>query len=901
MRRTKGFWPGIIIILGLILILASPASFSGASDSRVPASRLAPDLEALLDAWDRGDYLVALAGLEKIVAATDDQEILEPISLLTGSLFPISELLPDGRNPRFSPDGRYLLVDFGPNESPSFAVFSTGEKYQKIAELKGARAVFSPTEPIIAYLSWPEVGKIKEIQEELTRLTSAGSPDRAKIMALQSQLILFGSKESKVILHDLRTEKERILNTGSLLKNDLAFSSDGREIWLVAGAEEEAGANQIYTLKVDEDDGNQEPKPITSGPGFKVSPRSIPGGRYFLYLNSPVDPFSRPVSEGASAGQQPAGQPSPTSPPGFLRRQPREFSVVDRERGETRKFEGTGVEVSPAGEAVVFISRVANENLLKLVRLDGTWSEVTLKKTAESISSPSFSPDGSQVAFEMPVYGNSEIFLTESSGQNETRLTTEIQPDRLPRFLANDRVMAIKGEPRHSRAYLYDLKSGKVIRVFHNETIRTIAPEYEWAIHPEGKAVVIVADRDGDTMSPERGVYLVDLTSHITREELLKRIKSQYEAEAQLRRKAAEWINPLAAKIQNLIGSVSPRRLFAYQKALFAFDSKHVAQPGNLKAVEYIQKTLASFGYQPELQWVPNRPNKTANVVAVLKGAENPDLYYVLSSHFDSNARGPGADDNSSATAVLLETARVLAAHPLPSSLIFAAFTGEEAGFWGSREFARLARENKLQVLGAINNDMIGWTEDHRLDNTIRYANAGLRDLMHAASIGFSRMVTYDAHYIRSTDAVPLYEAFGNVVAGLGSYPVLGNPFYHTALDRLETVNQQLISEATKFMVAAVVMMVSSPSPVRDLKASVRPDRKIEITWSPNPEKGIEFYEVSWQADEASPEKKLKVKTNRAVITLEGRAKEPKILIKVRAVNRLGLPSWDATPLKLGT
>ena len=70
-------------------------------------------------------------------------------------------------------------------------------------------------------------------------------------------------------------------------------------------------------------------------------------------------------------------------------------------------------------------------------------------------------------------------------------------------------------------------------------------------------------------------------------------------------------------------------------------------------------------------------------------GTVDPSLFYILSSHFDSNASGPGADDNSSATAVLLETARLLAGHPLPASVIFAAFTGEESGFWGSREFVR--------------------------------------------------------------------------------------------------------------------------------------------------------------------------------------------------------------------
>ena len=66
-------------------------------------------------------------------------------------------------------------------------------------------------------------------------------------------------------------------------------------------------------------------------------------------------------------------------------------------------------------------------------------------------------------------------------------------------------------------------------------------------------------------------------------------------------------------------------------------------------------------------------------------------------------------------------TARLLAGRPLPESVIFAAFTGEESGLLGSREFVRQAAEKKIKMVGAINNDMIGWTNDHHLDNTIRF------------------------------------------------------------------------------------------------------------------------------------------------------------------------------------
>ena len=57
----------------------------------------------------------------------------------------------------------------------------------------------------------------------------------------------------------------------------------------------------------------------------------------------------------------------------------------------------------------------------------------------------------------------------------------------------------------------------------------------------------------------------------------------------------------------------------------------------------------------------------------------------------------------------MLEAARILAGTPLPTTIVFASFTGEEAGLLGSREFVRLAREGKWNVIGALNNDMIGW------------------------------------------------------------------------------------------------------------------------------------------------------------------------------------------------
>ncbi len=278
---------------------------------------------------------------------------------------------------------------------------------------------------------------------------------------------------------------------------------------------------------------------------------------------------------------------------------------------------------------------------------------------------------------------------------------------------------------------------------------------------------------------------------------------------------------PIAERVRRVVEQASVARIFGYEQALFDFDSKHISQPGNGLASAYLFDTYRSFGYEPAYQWFADRNalgGRTANVVATLKGTVNPELVYVVSSHYDSVVDGPGADDDSSGTAALLEVARILARHPQPATIVFASFTGEEAGLLGSREFVRLAVASRTRLAGALNNDMVGWANDHRLDNTIRYSNPGIRDVQHAAAIQFSQLVTYDALYYKNTDAHAYYEAYGDIVGGIGSYPVLGSPHYHEPHDTLDTINHQLVTEVAKTTAATLMLLASSPSPVRDLR-----------------------------------------------------------------------------------
>jgi hypothetical protein len=480
-----------------------------------------------------------------------------------------------------------------------------------------------------------------------------------------------------------------------------------------------------------------------------------------------------------------------------------------------------------------------------------------------------------------------ELYVAPSDGTGERRLTREIQHDLSPRFLGGQRLLGLIGEARHRRSYVYDPESGRRMRLFHNNTIRTIAPEYEWVPNRAGTKVLIVAERDGDTVSLERGVYITDLTTRVTREELRVRLQASLAAEEALRNKGKRLFAPIASAVNAVLSEASTSRVFGYERALFDFDSKHITRPGNKLASSYLFDTYKSFGYTPEFQWFPRAEaagGQTANVVATLKGTTNPELVYVVSSHYDSVAIGPGADDDTSGTAALLETARILAGHPQPATIVFASFTGEESGLLGSREFVRRAVADKVRIVGALNNDMVGWANDNRLDNTIRYSNAGIRDIQHGAAMQFTNLITYDALYYKNTDAHAYYEAYGDIVGGIGSYPLLGSPHYHQSHDTLDTINHQLVTEVAKTTAATLMLLASSPSRLTGLKVDNYQNGTATLSWTASPEQGVTGYLVSGGTD-ATP---VRVTKPTASIKVA-----PGTTVSVKAVNQRGLEGWD--------
>ena len=119
---------------------------------------------------------------------------------------------------------------------------------------------------------------------------------------------------------------------------------------------------------------------------------------------------------------------------------------------------------------------------------------------------------------------------------------------------------------------------------------------------------------------------------------------------------------------------------------------------------------------QPKTKRTP-RAVTESSVIATLQG-DAPGRIYVMASHFDDcdgscvdgDGAAPGADDNASAVAAVLEAARATAQTHFRGTIVFACFDGEELGLWGSAHFASELAARHAPVLAVLNNDIVGET-----------------------------------------------------------------------------------------------------------------------------------------------------------------------------------------------
>lgn len=243
----------------------------------------------------------------------------------------------------------------------------------------------------------------------------------------------------------------------------------------------------------------------------------------------------------------------------------------------------------------------------------------------------------------------------------------------------------------------------------------------------------------------------------------------------------------------------------------------------------YIEKEFAGFGLRVESDPFSYRGRSYRNIIARTQARRAPLV--ILGAHFDAVEGSPGADDNASGVAVLLEAARLLASMRLNFEMLFCAFNLEEHNMIGSSHLAKRLKADGAKITGMVSLEMLGYT-DHR-PGTQKYPTAlswlypdradfvgvignwrsGALLRSFAAALkkidglpvetlsvlgnGFFMPQT------RLSDHAPFWDA-GYPALLLTDTAFMRNPHYHSASDTIETLDLDFMAKVCQGVVNAV-------------------------------------------------------------------------------------------------
>src|SRR5690349_17588877 len=188
--------------------------------------------------------------------------------------------------------------------------------------------------------------------------------------------------------------------------------------------------------------------------------------------------------------------------------------------------------------------------------------------------------------------------------------------------------------------------------------------------------------------------------------------------------------------LRALIGQIDPGRIQATIETLVGFGTRHTQSSqtdpvrGIGAATAYVTQQMnaiaatsngnmtvqqQSYVQQP-VPGAITAPTTITNVIATLQGTASPERFYVITGHLDSRCSdvtdftsdAPGADDDGSGVAVVLELARLFATHQFPGTLVLATVAGEEQGLFGSAHMAAQMAAAGNDVQGMFSNDIVG-------------------------------------------------------------------------------------------------------------------------------------------------------------------------------------------------
>ncbi|MCF8366563.1 MAG: M28 family peptidase [Bacteroidales bacterium] len=293
--------------------------------------------------------------------------------------------------------------------------------------------------------------------------------------------------------------------------------------------------------------------------------------------------------------------------------------------------------------------------------------------------------------------------------------------------------------------------------------------------------------------------------------------------------------------IVDLLDEVSATNIIATVQHLQDYGTRNAYQPSSIEAQNWIKQQFEDLGLPVELQDF-NMPSGPAsdNVIATFEGTKYPDEYIVMGCHYDSYSYAglaPGADDNATGVAGVLEIARILTQYEFDRTLIFCTFSGEEYGLYGSEAYADRCAQQGMNIHGYLNMDMTGYLEPGSYIHTdlIRPASASeLGDFYTQVCATYLPDFPVEPGTLVGGDSD--HTSFNN--AGyMGIFPFEDgsdySPYIHTSDDVIGTSVNNAAQAAifTQAILATAVSMANLVTPPQNLVA-VPGDSEVDLQWS---------------------------------------------------------------------
>ena len=263
----------------------------------------------------------------------------------------------------------------------------------------------------------------------------------------------------------------------------------------------------------------------------------------------------------------------------------------------------------------------------------------------------------------------------------------------------------------------------------------------------------------------------------------------------------AREVDPLVALMVSELTSVTYQPKW---QTLDDFETRQTYQPANVQATQWMLEQFQSYGLDAEFHLYLQNGAQRRNVIATLPGVVDPTKVIYLCGHLDSTSPtpsvcAPGADDNGSGTAAVLEAARIMCGYSFEYTVKFALFNGEEQGLLGSAAYASYVAGLGEDIIAVYNMDMIAYRgTDPAPPDLVIYTNSA------SQAVAASLENAFDTYLPGQIEPVILVEALAasdhasfwdhgyHAICSIEEEAWGSDfcPWYHTCDDRIERYPQ---------------------------------------------------------------------------------------------------------------